>query len=70
MVLDGPISITIQDLFDFGSTSWVSFHQHSATQSLEEELEFYELCDFDADGEVEGGFDVDIDETIASIIHS
>ncbi|SJL01174.1 uncharacterized protein ARMOST_04492 [Armillaria ostoyae] len=67
-ITQDTISISIQDLFKFESTSWIATHQRSATRSLAEELEFYELCDLDADGDVDGGLDIDIDDTLASIL--
>ncbi|KAK0505458.1 hypothetical protein EDD18DRAFT_1060672, partial [Armillaria luteobubalina] len=61
------ISISIEELFNFDSRDWIATHQHSATQSLAEEMEFYELCGLDGDGDE--GLDIDIDDTLASIVH-
>ncbi|KAK0209432.1 hypothetical protein IW262DRAFT_1292483 [Armillaria fumosa] len=61
------ISISIEELFNFDSRDWIATHQRSATQSLAEEMEFYELCDLDGDGDE--GLDIDIDDTLASIVH-
>lgn len=60
------ISITIFDLFELSSDSWVGRYYTSAVQSLNEELQFYELVD--ADNEGVGGIDTAIDETLGSLI--
>ncbi|KAJ3713958.1 ribonuclease H-like domain-containing protein [Lentinula raphanica] len=61
------LQIPIRDLFDFQSTAWVETHNRRAMQSLEEEMEFYELVDLDGEGS-QGGIDVAIDEALAAII--
>ncbi|KAL7281650.1 hypothetical protein ACG7TL_004967 [Trametes sanguinea] len=66
-----PFSIKICDLFDFESSDWLSTVADYAGYGLEDELELFELLDFDAAGEVvpedeaagvdlgDGGIDLD-----------
>jgi len=61
------ISIKISDLFDFSKTHWVSLHKRSASHSLDEELEFYELLDLDAPGEED--INLDMDQALDSVLH-
>ena len=61
------LSIKINELFDFTQRSWISPHERSASRSLNEELELYELLDLDAAGEE--GVDVEINHTLDSILH-
>jgi hypothetical protein len=42
------ISIEIAKLFNFTNKSWIPSHERSASRSLDEELELYELLDLDA----------------------
>ena len=62
------ISTEICQLFDFRRDHWVSLHERSATRSLDEELELYELLDLDATGEADDN--LDIDHTLDSILHT
>ena len=61
------ISSPISELFNFKKNHWVSLHEQSASCSLDEELEFYELLNLDAPG----GEDVnlDVDSTLDSVLH-
>ncbi|KDQ23516.1 hypothetical protein PLEOSDRAFT_1049064, partial [Pleurotus ostreatus PC15] len=58
------ISIKLSDLFDYRSTHWTEIHRRSASRTLDEELELYELVDLDADGDV----DIDIDDAVGDIL--
>jgi hypothetical protein len=53
------ISNPISELFNFKKNHWVSLHEQSASCSLDEELEFYELLNLDARDE-DVNLDVDI----------
>jgi hAT family C-terminal dimerisation region len=61
------ISIEIANLFDFTKTSWIPSHERSASRSLEEELELYELLDLDAPGEED--INLEIDHALDSVLH-
>jgi hAT family C-terminal dimerisation region len=61
------VSTEICQLFDFRRDHWVSLHERSATRSLDEELELYELLDLDAAGEADDS--LEIDHTLDSILH-
>ena len=61
------ISIEITKLFNFTNKSWIPSHECSASQSLDEELELYELLDFDAPGEED--INVEIDNALNSVLH-
>jgi hypothetical protein len=61
------ISIEIAQLFDFTNRAWIPSHERSASRSLDEELELYELLDLDAPGEED--IDVEIDHALDSILH-
>ena len=61
------MTIQICQLFDFGSSHWVSQHERSASRSLDEELELYELLDMDAAGEED--VNLEIDHTLDSVLH-
>jgi hypothetical protein len=54
-------------LFDFTKKSWIPLHELTASRSLDEELELYELLDLDAPGEE--GINVEIDHTLESVLH-
>jgi hypothetical protein len=58
--------VSIQELFDFRSVHWVDSYAKSARRSFDEELELYELLDFDAEGEED--VDIDVDESTADIL--
>jgi hypothetical protein len=60
------ISIEIAKLFNFMNKSWIPSHERSASRSLDEELELYELLDLDAPGE---DINIEIDHTLDSILH-
>ncbi len=59
--------IPLASLFNFDSREWIAVHERSATKSLEEELELYELADLDAEGDPDE-FSIDIDSTLQSIM--
>jgi hypothetical protein len=61
------ISIKISELFNFTNKSWIPAQERSASRSLDEELELYELLDLDAPGEE--GIDIEIDHTLDSVLH-
>ncbi len=56
----------IVDRFDFSSDTWTTFFQRSATGSLEDEMELYDLLDLDAEGDL----DYDLDDCVESIFTS
>ena len=58
--------VSIQELFDFSSTHWVGMYAKSAWRSFDEELELYELLDFDAEGEED--INIDVDESTADVL--
>lgn len=58
------IEIKIVKLFDFTKKSWIPSHERSASRSLDEELELYELLDLDAPG-----VNVEIDHALDSVLH-
>jgi hypothetical protein len=60
-----PWQVSISELFDFNKGHWVSTHERSASRSLNEELELYELLDLDAPGEED--VDLEIDPTLDSV---
>ena len=60
-----PWQVSIAKLFDFTKAHWVSKHERSASRSLNEELELYELLDLDAPGEED--VDLEIDPTLDSV---
>ena len=62
-----PSTISIAELFDFTQRAWILPHERSASRSLHEELELYELIDLDGTGE--GSVDVEIDHVLESILH-
>jgi hypothetical protein len=61
------ISIEITVLFNFTNKSWIPSHERSASRSLDEELELYELLDLDAPGEED--INVEIDNALDSVLH-
>ena len=61
------ISITIANLFNFGNRDWIPQHERTASRSLDEELELYELVDLDAQGEED--VDVEMDNSLQSVLH-
>ena len=60
-------SIKVSELFNFLNTHWVLLHECSASHSLDEKLEFYELLDLDAPGEQD--INLDIDQALDSVLH-
>ena len=58
--------LPISRLFDFSAVHWVSKHGRSASRSLNEELELYELLDMDAAGEED--VDLEIDPVLDSVL--
>lgn len=46
-----PELMSLQDLFDFENTFWITNHTKSSTLGLQEELELYELLDLDEHGD-------------------
>ncbi|KAH9015498.1 hypothetical protein EDB84DRAFT_1567672 [Lactarius hengduanensis] len=63
--MPSTISMTIVDLFDHTEKNWISLHERSASRSLNEELELYELLNLDPTGAE--GVDVEIDHALDSI---
>jgi len=61
------ISIKIADLFNFTNRAWIPMHERSASRSLDEELELYELLDVDAPGDDD--INVEIDPALDSLLH-
>ena len=61
------ISIKIADLFNFMNTGWILVHKHSVSQSLDGELELYELLDTDAPSH--NHINVKIDPALDSVLH-
>ncbi|KAI0332706.1 hypothetical protein GY45DRAFT_1395736 [Cubamyces sp. BRFM 1775] len=59
--LEQPFKKTIASLFNINSTHWVQHIAGFASLVLDEELELYELLDYDAAGEV-------VDETLYGLI--
>jgi hAT family C-terminal dimerisation region len=57
----------ICQLFNFKKNHWVSLHEWSASRSLNEELEFYELLNLDAPGDED--VNLDVDSTLDSVLH-
>ena len=57
--MPSEISIKIGDLFNFTNTGWVAVHERSASRSLDEELELYELLDTDAPGHDDINVEID-----------
>ncbi|KAJ3497528.1 hypothetical protein NLJ89_g10338 [Agrocybe chaxingu] len=53
-----PTGITIGGLFDFTSTHWVGSQRMSAVGSLEAEMEYYDILDLDAIGDLEPEIDI------------
>lgn len=59
----------ISDLFDFqAGEHWVASAQRSAIGSVEEEMAFYDVLDFDAAGEPD--MDYDVDDCVESIYYN
>lgn len=56
--------ISIVDLFDFGNPHWTEQFLSSALRTYQEELEFYEMLNLHADGDM----DVEVDETTAQTL--
>ena len=50
----------LSTLFDFSTSHWKENYEKWARLTYDEELEFYELLELDADGEVDPDFDDDI----------
>ena len=65
--MPSDIMIKIADLFDFTKKFWISSHERTASRSLDEELELYELLDMDAPGEED--INIEIDHTLDSVLH-
>lgn len=54
MYLDGDIGkTTIATIFDYNNSTWIAAMKKAAMRGMNEELEFYELADLDAVGEVD-----------------
>ena len=60
------ITIKISDLFDFNRRHWIAEQERSASRSLDEEMELYELLDLDAAGEED--MDAPVDDTVNSLL--
>ncbi|OJA08241.1 hypothetical protein AZE42_09012 [Rhizopogon vesiculosus] len=45
--------ITLQQLFNLSDNAWTNLTERIGTRSLDDELEFYELVELDAEGEVD-----------------
>ena len=65
--MPSEISIKIADLFDFVNRDWIGLHKRSASRSLAQELELYELLDMDAPGD--NDVNVEMDPALDSILH-
>ncbi|CDO68878.1 hypothetical protein BN946_scf185000.g21 [Trametes cinnabarina] len=77
-----PFSRTLKELFDFGAPQWVARIEGFASRGLDEELEMYELLDFDGAGDsepniagdsadfAEGSGDFELDAMTAEILQS
>lgn len=65
--MPSDISVEIANLFDFTKKSWIPLHERTASRSLDEELELYELLDLDAPGEED--INIEIDHALDSILH-
>jgi hypothetical protein len=65
--LPSSISTKITELFDFNNQAWISLNDRSASRSLEEELELYELIDKDAGGADD--INIEIDPALDSLLH-
>lgn len=63
-MIDSTEKRKIVDCFDFSSDTWTAFLQRSATGSLEDEMELYDLLDLDAERDL----DYDIDDCVESIL--
>ena len=61
------ISIKIANLFDLKNRGWIPAHERTASRSLNEELQLYELLDKDAPGEED--MNVEIDPALDSLLH-
>lgn len=66
--LGSKLAFTIDDLFDFEKKHWSELYENPshAGVSFDEELELYELLDFDADGE---DVDEDVDTFTGEILN-
>ncbi|KAI0956285.1 hypothetical protein AcV7_006722 [Taiwanofungus camphoratus] len=53
------LKIPLEKLFDFERSEWVDSIQQFMEHGLQEELELYELLDFDAGGEEDEQMDLD-----------
>lgn len=65
--MPSEITIEIAKLFDFTKKFWIPSHERTASRSLDEELELYELLDLDAPGEED--INIAIDHTLDSVLH-
>ena len=65
--MPSEISIKLADLFDFANRDWIGLHERSASRSLAQELELYELLDTDAPGD--NDVNVEMDPALDSILH-
>lgn len=50
---EAGIKVRIQDLFDFENPYWLDVVKTAGIRGLDEEMEFYQLVDLDADGEID-----------------
>jgi hypothetical protein len=55
-----PLQIPLRNLFDFNNPYWVNLWKDLAMRNLADELEFHELVDLDAEGDVDEGDEGDI----------
>jgi hypothetical protein len=55
------------ELFGFSNDYWISSFERYKGMILREEMDLYELLDFDADGEVDGET-ADIDDTTEVVL--
>ncbi|KAJ6632431.1 hypothetical protein B0H10DRAFT_1938054 [Mycena sp. CBHHK59/15] len=59
--------VLLSELFDYTNKHWVKHFETSRGMSLDQEMELYELLDFDAEGEAEDDM-VDVDDITESIL--
>jgi hypothetical protein len=59
--------VTLAQLFDYANKSWNQRFAASRGMTLHEEMELYELLDFDADGEADKD-ELDIDDATEAVL--
>ncbi|KAJ7726704.1 hypothetical protein DFH07DRAFT_931007, partial [Mycena maculata] len=59
--------VLLSELFDYTNKHWVKHFETSRGMSLDQEMELYELLDFDAEGEAEDDT-TDVDDITESIL--